>query len=145
MDRKFTRQAEVALKLAKTTAKSCEHSYIGTEHLLTGLLKEPEGTAGKILAEFGVDQEKLMELIGQLVAPPQGETALKEPKDPQSKIQKDPGAGPGGCGEHGMYSRNRTYSAGIIKRDRLCGNQTSFYNGSQYTEAFRCCSDCNGI
>ena len=83
MDRKFTRQAEDALKLAKTTAKSCEHSYIGTEHLLTGLLKEPEGTAGKILAEFGVDQEKLMELIGQLVAPPQGETALKDPKDPQ--------------------------------------------------------------
>ena len=83
MDRKFTRQAEAALKLAKTTAKSCEHSYIGTEHLLTGLLKEPEGTAGKILAEFGVDQEKLMNLIGQLVAPPQGETALKEPKDPQ--------------------------------------------------------------
>ena len=83
MDRKFTRQAEAALKLAKTTAKSCEHSYIGTEHLLTGLLKEPEGTAGKILAEFGVDQEKLMELIGQLVAPPQGETALKKPKDPQ--------------------------------------------------------------
>lgn len=83
MDRKFTRQAEAALKLAKTTAKSCEHSYIGTEHLLTGLLKEPEGTAGKILAEFGVDQEKLMELIGQLVAPPQGETALKDPKDPQ--------------------------------------------------------------
>lgn len=83
MDRKFTRQAEAALKLAKTTAKSCEHSYIGTEHLLTGLLKEPEGTAGKILAEFGVDQEKLMELIGQLVAPPQGETALKEPKEPK--------------------------------------------------------------
>ena len=83
MDRKFSRQAEAALKLAKTTAKSCEHSYIGTEHLLTGLLKESEGTAGKILAEFGVDQEKLMELIGQLVAPPQGETALKEPKDPQ--------------------------------------------------------------
>ena len=146
MDRKFTRQAEAALKLAKTTAKSCEHSYIGTEHLLTGLLKEPEGTAGKILAEFGVDQEKLMELIGQLVAPPQGETALKEPKDP-----KDPQYSPRSrkileqALEHGMYSRNRTYSAGIIKRDRLCGNQTSFYNGSQYTEAFRCCSDCNGI
>ncbi|MFR7396229.1 MAG: Clp protease N-terminal domain-containing protein [Blautia wexlerae] len=46
-------------------------------------LKEPEGTAGKILAEFGVDQEKLMELIGQLVAAAPGETALKEPKDPQ--------------------------------------------------------------
>lgn len=150
MDRKFTRQAEAALKLAKTTAKSCEHSYIGTEHLLTGLLKEPEGTAGKILAEFGVDQEKLMELIGQLVAPPQGETALKEPKDP-----KDPQYSPRSRKilEQALEDAesmegtawNRTYSAGIIKRDRLCGNQTSFYNGSQYTEAFRCCSDCNGI
>ena len=47
MERQFTRQAENALKLAKTTARSCGHSYIGTEHLLAGLLKEPEGTAGE--------------------------------------------------------------------------------------------------
>ena len=48
MERQFTRQAENALKLAKTTAKTCGHGYIGTEHLLAGLLKEPEGTAGKV-------------------------------------------------------------------------------------------------
>ena len=38
MERQFTRQAENALKLAKTTAKTCGHGYIGTEHLLAGLL-----------------------------------------------------------------------------------------------------------
>ena len=52
MERQFTRQAENALKLAKTTAKTCGHGYIGTEHLLAGLLKEPEGTAGKVLQEL---------------------------------------------------------------------------------------------
>ena len=80
---KFTRQAENALKLAKTTARSCGHSYIGTEHLLAGLLKEPEGTAGKVLEEFHVEEEKLMELISQLIAPAQGEVAVKEPKEPE--------------------------------------------------------------
>ena len=48
----ITRQAENALKLATTIAKSCGHGYIGTEHLLAGLLKEPEGTAGKVLQEL---------------------------------------------------------------------------------------------
>ena len=83
MERQFTRQAENALKLAKTTARSCGHSYIGTEHLLAGLLKEPEGTAGKVLEEFHVEEEKLMELISQLIAPAQGEVAVKEPKEPE--------------------------------------------------------------
>ena len=82
MERQFTRQAENALKLAKTTAKSCGHGYIGTEHLLAGLLKEPEGTAGKVLQEFNVEEEKLMELISQLIAPAQGDTVVEE-KDPQ--------------------------------------------------------------
>lgn len=62
MERQFTRQAENALKLAKTTAKTCGHGYIGTEHLLAGLLKEPEGTAGKVLQEFNVEEEKLRNL-----------------------------------------------------------------------------------
>ena len=83
MERQFTRQAENALKLAKMTAKSCGHGYIGTEHLLAGLLKEPEGTAGKVLEEFHVEEEKLMELISQLIAPAQGEVAVKEPKEPE--------------------------------------------------------------
>ena len=77
MQKRFTRQAEEALNLAKKTAMSLNHSYIGTEHILAGLLKEPEGTAGRILAEFGVEEERLTELIRKLVAPPDTVTIEK--------------------------------------------------------------------
>ena len=69
MQDKFTRQAANALKLAKTTAQSCNHSYIGTEHILVGLLKEKEGTAGRILEEFNVEEDALRQLIEELIAP----------------------------------------------------------------------------
>ena len=69
MQEKFTRQAENVLKLAKNTAQSCKHSYIGTEHILVGLLEEEEGTAGRILEEFGVESDKLRSLITRLIAP----------------------------------------------------------------------------
>ena len=69
MQAKFTRQAKAALQIAESAARSWKHSYIGTEHILVGLLKEQEGTAGKILEEFGVDSEKLETLITQLIAP----------------------------------------------------------------------------
>lgn len=76
MQEKFTRQAENALALAKKTAQSCRHTYIGTEHILIGLLKEPEGTAGKVMEEFGIEEERLMALVQKLIAPP--ETNLME-------------------------------------------------------------------
>ena len=57
------------MKLAKATAQSWKHSYIGTEHILAGLLKEKEGTAGRILEEFGVEDEALEQLINKLIAP----------------------------------------------------------------------------
>ena len=69
MQEKFTRQAKAALKLAESAARSWKHSYIGTEHILVGLLDEQEGTAGKILEEFGVDRKKLESLITKLIAP----------------------------------------------------------------------------
>lgn len=79
MQETFTKQAKNALLLAKKTAQSCRHAYIGTEHILVGLLKEPEGTAGKVLEEFGVDENKLLELISRLIAPPDtSDTAVEE-------------------------------------------------------------------
>ena len=69
MQDRFTRQALQALKLAKATAQSWKHSYIGTEHILAGLLKEKEGTAGRILEEFGVEEEALEQMINKLIAP----------------------------------------------------------------------------
>lgn len=68
MPEQFTDSAKQALKLARQTAVACHHSYIGSEHLLLGLVKEPRGTAAVILKEFQVEETKLMELIDQLIA-----------------------------------------------------------------------------
>lgn len=67
MRNKFTKQAQTALTLAKAAAIDFELGYIGTEHLLLGLLSETEGTAGRVLEEFQVDGKKLVELIDKLV------------------------------------------------------------------------------
>ena len=69
MRNKFTKQAQTALTLAKAAAIDIELGYIGTEHLLLGLLSETEGTAGRVLEEFQVDGKKLVELIDKLVTP----------------------------------------------------------------------------
>ena len=87
MQEKFTRQAKAALKLAESTARSWKHSYIGTEHILVGLLDEQEGTAGKILEEFGVDREKLESLITKLIAP-SGVLVAEKPAGYSPRAQK---------------------------------------------------------
>ena len=69
MRNKFTKQAQTALTLAKAAAIDFELGYIGTEHLLLGLLSETEGAAGRVLEEFQVDGKKLLELIDKLVTP----------------------------------------------------------------------------
>lgn len=46
MSTQYTNQAKTAVKYAEKTARRYKHSYIGTEHLLAGLLHEEEGTAG---------------------------------------------------------------------------------------------------
>ena len=79
MQNRFTKQAKTALNLAKTAASRFELGYIGTEHLLLGLLSETEGTAGRALEEFQIDGQKLVELIEKLVTP-QDHTNLKEKK-----------------------------------------------------------------
>ena len=69
MSESYTAQAKNALALAGKTARQYQHTYIGTEHLLMGLLKEVQGTAGMVLAEYGVEEERLIELIDRLIAP----------------------------------------------------------------------------
>ena len=52
---KFSERARRVLSLAQEEAKRFEHSYIGTEHLLLGLVKEPDGVAAKVLGALGVE------------------------------------------------------------------------------------------
>ena len=68
MQENLTRQASNALALAKKTAQLYRHGYVGTEHILMGLVKEKEGTAGKILSEYEVEEKELKKLIDKLVA-----------------------------------------------------------------------------
>ena len=77
MQERYTKQAENVLVLAKQAASSCGHSYIGTEHLLVGLVEEKEGTAGRVLEEFGIQADKTLALIDELIAPP-GNTAVAQ-------------------------------------------------------------------
>ncbi len=68
---KFTENAKNAINLAREVAYRLSHNYIGTEHLLIGLM-EVEGVASKILEENGVSVEKVLELVNQLIAPNNG-------------------------------------------------------------------------
>lgn len=69
MQKPYTKKAEKVLEIAKKASRSMHHSYIGTEHLLIGLLGEGSGTAAKVLSSAGVDEERILELIENLIAP----------------------------------------------------------------------------
>lgn len=78
MQENFTRQAKNVLALAKKNALTCKHSYIGSEHILLGLIKEKGSTAGSVLEEAGVEYEKAVELIEKLIAPTLGNVKERE-------------------------------------------------------------------
>ncbi|MFQ7549299.1 MAG: ATP-dependent Clp protease ATP-binding subunit [Blautia marasmi] len=86
MKERYSKQAVSALKAAEKTAEGRSHNYVGTEHLLAGLLKETSGTAGLVLAEAGVE-EKLLALIDKLIAP-QGDVVLENPQGYTPRAQR---------------------------------------------------------
>jgi ATP-dependent Clp protease ATP-binding subunit ClpC len=67
-DLPFTPRAKKALELAAEEARSLGHNYIGTEHLLLGLIREEEGVASQVLLNLGLDlnavRNKVMEVLG---------------------------------------------------------------------------------
>lgn len=65
----FTDKARTALKLAEKTAVRMHAGYVGTEHILVGLLKENTGVAAKVLSDNGTDEAKIIEMIQELIVP----------------------------------------------------------------------------
>ncbi|MEU1801467.1 Clp protease N-terminal domain-containing protein [Streptomyces sp. NPDC019937] len=65
----FTPRAKTALEMALKDALTLGHNYIGTEHLLLGLMREEEGTGGKVLRGFATRQQVREEIIRILTAP----------------------------------------------------------------------------
>jgi len=66
MDR-FTKRAQQALLFAQEEAHSLNHSYIGTEHLLLGLMREEKGVAGQVLRELGLNVRQLKLVVERSV------------------------------------------------------------------------------
>lgn len=63
----FTPRAKRVIELAFEEARTLTHNYIGTEHLLLGLVREGEGVAARVLANLGVDPQKIRGQITQLL------------------------------------------------------------------------------
>ena len=69
MQPQFTEKARTALLLAEKTASALRQGYVGTEHILAGLLRERTGVAARVLLENGVEETQLLEMIKDLITP----------------------------------------------------------------------------
>ncbi|HIX63494.1 MAG TPA: ATP-dependent Clp protease ATP-binding subunit [Candidatus Mediterraneibacter colneyensis] len=77
----FTQQAENAIRYAARKAREMKHPYIGTEHLLLGLRQEYTGVAGQVLAQNGVEEEKVLRLMDELIVPGEDVFAAGRPEE----------------------------------------------------------------
>ncbi len=68
---RFTQRARRVLSLAHQEAERMRHNYIGTEHLLLGLIREEGGVAGRVLRELGLEASRVQEIVERLTGPGQ--------------------------------------------------------------------------
>src|SRR5881398_1380424 len=115
----FTPRAKKVLELALREALSLGHNYIGTEHILLGLVRENEGVAARILLDFDADSEKIRNEVIRMLSGPGGR-------------RQGQGAGAGaGAGEGkksskllDQFGRNLTKLAAEGKLDPVVGRET---------------------
>jgi len=82
---RFTERARQVVVLAQDEARALKHDYIGTEHLLLGLLREEEGIAARVLRDLGVTLDDVRERVLAIVGPGEGGTAGQIPFTPRAK------------------------------------------------------------
>mgnify|MGYP002586205263 CR=1 FL=1 len=87
MQSRFTKKAQEALDHASEAAVMLGHSYIGSEHLLIGLIQTEECLASAVLAEYDVTDEKIINLVYQLIAP-EGAVGVKEPTGYTPRVRR---------------------------------------------------------
>jgi ATP-dependent Clp protease ATP-binding subunit ClpC len=111
----FTPRAKKVLELALREALSLGHNYIGTEHILLGLVRENEGVAARILLDFDADAEKIRNEIIRMLSGPgrrqQGAGGAPGEKSKSSKLLD-------------QFGRNLTKLAAEAKLDPVVGRQT---------------------
>lgn len=82
---RFTQRARRVLSLAQEEAERLRHNYIGTEHLLLGLLREEGGVAGRVLRDLGLEQRKVEDLVEELTRATGRTTATTAELSPGTK------------------------------------------------------------
>ncbi len=91
-DLPYTSRAKKVLELAMTEARELNHSYVGTEHLLLGLLREEKGIAAQVLTDAGVTLEQsraeTLRLLGSDMPPPSAGAVAPTPPTSAPKSEK---------------------------------------------------------
>lgn len=87
MQLQFTDSAKAALSHAEKTARKLQQGYVGTEHILIGLLKEGNGVAAKVLFQNGVDEKQVTDIVKDLITF-DGAVALKDKENYSPRAQK---------------------------------------------------------
>src|SRR3712207_1850487 len=112
----FTPRAKKVLELALREALSLGHNYIGTEHILLGLVRENEGVAARILLDFDADSEKIRNEVIRMLSGPGGRQ--------RGGGQGTPGEGKKSSKLLDQFGRNLTKLASEGKLDPVVGRET---------------------
>jgi len=111
----FTPRAKKVLELSLREALQLGHSYIGTEHLLLGLIREGEGVAAQVLTKLGADTNKVRQQVIQLLSGYQGKESVSVGGDAQPQAK--------GSTILDQYGRNLTHAAAEGKLDPVVGRE----------------------
>ena len=87
MQSRFTKKAQEALDHAAETAAMLGHGYIGSEHLLIGLIQAEDSLASTVLLNNDVTAEKIINLVYQLIAP-DNQVGVKEPSGYTPRVRR---------------------------------------------------------
>ncbi|KRB37198.1 ATP-dependent Clp protease ATP-binding subunit [Microbacterium sp. Root180] len=116
----FTPRAKKVLELSLREALQLGHNYIGTEHILLGLIREGEGVAAQVLVKLGADLNKVRQQVIQLLSGYQG----KEPAGVASGAgEQSQGTTQGGSQVLDQFGRNLTQAARDNKLDPVIGRE----------------------
>ena len=132
MENKFTPRAEEALRLAQEAAEDMGHGYVGSEHLLLGLLREEEGIAHRVLEENGLTDEMVCDILHRSVGTGVSGAAPSQGLTPRAKSAVElavSAAARTGAGRNSLekafqatlptsFSWNRRFSSRRLRSDR---------------------------
>ncbi|MEL5990763.1 ATP-dependent Clp protease ATP-binding subunit [Microbacterium phosphatis] len=115
----FTPRAKKVLELSLREALQLGHNYIGTEHILLGLIREGEGVAAQVLVKLGADLNKVRQQVIQLLSGYQG----KEPVGVNAGGNQEADSAKGGSQVLDQFGRNLTQAARDNKLDPVIGRE----------------------